>query len=91
MITPEAIFGLLAVIIMLFPRAICLLRWLYRRYFTFNDQPDSFQDSFLSQMHSSTRYGKVEDIEMQAHTQSLAYCKRVVSAIYQHLSVMIEV
>lgn len=89
MITLEAIFGLLAVVIMLFPSAIYLLRWLHRRYGTSNNESDPCHDPALSQMSSSARYGQFEDIEMQSHTRSLGHYKRSVSAIY--LSVMIEV
>ena len=67
MITLEAIFGLLAVVKMLFPSAIYLLRWLHRRYGTSNNQPDPSHDPVLSQMSSSACYGQFEDIEMQLH------------------------
>lgn len=90
MITLEAIFGLLAVVIMLIPSAIYLLQWLlHRRYGTSNNQSDPCHDLVLSQMSSPARYGQFEDIEMQSRTRSLGHYKRTVSAIY--LSVMIEV
>lgn len=80
MITLEAIFGLLAVIIMLLPSAIYLLRWLHRRYGTSRNQSDPCCDTALSQTSSSARYGQSEDTEMQTHTQSLGHYKRIVSA-----------
>jgi hypothetical protein len=89
MITLEAIFGLLAVVIMLFPSVIYLLRWLHRRYDTSNNQSDPGYNPVLSQMPSSASYRHFEDIEMQSRIRSPGHYKRIVSAIY--LSVMIKV
>ncbi|KAH6700599.1 hypothetical protein BKA61DRAFT_620837 [Leptodontidium sp. MPI-SDFR-AT-0119] len=89
MITLEAIFGLLAVVIMLLPSAIHLLRWLHRRFGNSNNQSDPCHDPVLSQMSPSARYRQFEDIEMQSHTRSLGHYKRSVSATY--LSVVIKV